>query len=309
MSEKVKLQIVDTLGEALSFAWKKLPVIIFVTLIPTVILIGPVFYFVLTQFGDLFSELSTLAQSAEGEVDDAQLETIALTILPIYAIFLLMLPLHLLYYAMISVPLNRYIVLSERPGPIRLDRYVWRYFFGQIVFWFLSVGIILGIMGPVVAAIIALKDYGDGGEFATVAIGFFGVGLVIFLLVRLSLFMVEVSINGKFNVRNAFKMTRGNFWRLVGVFLLFIVLFMALSFVFEIVFYGFGALALFSNIGAIEAATETEDIGAIFAALRDMVLSPIGGIFAGIFALYLLFITGLQVAMPAFVYKALYRID
>lgn len=216
---------------------------------------------------------------------------------------MLTLPLSLLYNAMIGVPLSRAIVLGEKPGFFRLDGLVWRYFFGQIVMCLLILGIVLAIFGIAAGTIISFEEAGN--EAGGIAVGLAALLLVIFITVRLSLFMVEVAISGKFGVRAAFRVTRGNVMRLIGAGLLFLGLIIVLQIAFELVFSLVGGIVLAANFNAIEVAAEAADIELMIEAVRGMIVSPVGGVFAGIFAVYTLFIAGLQMAYPALIYRNL----
>jgi hypothetical protein len=80
---------------------------------------------------------------------------------------------------------------------------------------------------------------------------------------------------------------------------------MVVAIVFELIFYGFTAIAVLTNMEDLKAAAETEDVMLILEALRDMVVSPAGAILAAILAVFTIFMTGLETAFPAKIYRAL----
>lgn len=304
MSDKVKLPVIDTLTGALSFAAQRFPTVLKVALLPSLLLYVPILWIAATSLSGLMEQLPLLISAEEtGELSDEQALGLFKAMAPFYFAMMLMLPLSLLYNAMVGVPLSRAIVLDEKPGFFRLDGLVWRYFFGQIVMFFLILGLMLVILGAAAAAIIALDP--EENLAGAVVVGLVALFLFIFVTMRLSLFMVEVAISGKFAVRAAFKVTRGNVMRLIGAGLLFLGLIIIIEIAFELVFYLLGGIALAANFNAIEVATEAEDIDLMIDAVRGMIVSPIGGAFAGIFAIYTLFMAGLQIAFPALIYRNL----
>lgn len=304
MSDKIKLPVIDTLTGALSFAAKRFPTVIKVALLPSLLLYVPIIWIAATSLSGLMDQIPSLTALEEtNELSDGQALELFSALAPFYLVMLLLLPLSLLYNAMVGVPLSRAIVLDEKPGFFRLDSLVWRYFFGQIVMFFLILGLMLAILGTAGVAIIAFDP--EENLAAAVAIGLFALFFFVFVTVRLSLFMVEVAISGKFAVRDAFRVTRGNVMRLIGAGLLFVLLLLAVQIVFELVFYLFGGLALAANFNAIEVAAEAEDLELMIDAIRRMIVSPLGGVFAGVFAVYTLFMTGVQIAFPALIYRNL----
>jgi hypothetical protein len=205
MARHAKLPVVDTIADTFSFASKRFLTVFKVMLIPSIVLLGPILLVVVTQLGDLMATIVEFAEQAEagGEPSEEQVEQLVMEILPFYGIILLMMPLQLLYAAMIAVPIHRAIVLDEKPGLFRLDGFVWRYFFGQIVFFLLILAIIVGVFVPMGLGIAALEESGVD-EIATIGVVIASLALLVFLLVRLSLFLVEVSVEGKFNVSTSF---------------------------------------------------------------------------------------------------------
>ncbi len=184
-----------------------------VALLPSLLLYVPILWITATSLSGLMEQLPSLINAeGTGDLSDEQGIELLKAMAPFYFVMLLMLPLSLLYNAMVGVPLSRAIVLDEKPGFFRLDGLVWRYFFGQIIMFFLILGLMLLIFGAAAAAIIALDP--EENLVGAVMVGLVALFLFIFITVRLSLFMVEVAVNGKFGVRAAFKITRGNVMRL-----------------------------------------------------------------------------------------------
>lgn len=305
MSDTVKLPVVDTLAQSLGFATKRFPTVIKAALLPSLIIYLPMLWIIATTVGGWIEIIPELVEmEGQSSVSDDQAVELFAALAPFYFAMLLLMPLSLLYNAMVAVPLSRAIVLDEKPGFLRLDGIVWRYFFGQILFCLLILGVMLAIFGAAAAAIASLEA-AEVPEIAGIAVGLFALLAFVFATIRLSLFMVEIAVSGKFGVRASFRVTRGNVWRLIGFGLLSMIAIIVLSIGLEIVLTAFGALALASNFEAMEAAASTEDIEAIFAALRTMIVSPAGGVFATVYVIYTLFLTGFQMALPAFVYKNL----
>lgn len=305
MSDKTKLPVIDTLTAALGFATKRFPTVVKAALLPSLLIYLPILWITATSFGNMMDMMPGFVEMEGGSTlsDEQALELVG-TLAPFYFAMLLLAPLSLLYNAMVAVPLTRAIVLDETPGFLRLDGIVWRYFFGQILFVFLIFGLMLVICGAAAAAIVSLEA-AEMPEIAGVGVGLFALLLFLFVVIRLSLFMVEVAVSGKFGVRASFRVTRGNVWRLVGMGLLALLVIIVLSIGIEIILAIFGAFALATNFEAMEAAATTKDIEAVFDALHTMIISPIGGAFAAVYMIYTLFLTGFQMALPAFIYKNL----
>lgn len=310
MSRAAKLPVVDTVFGTFGFAFKRFLTVFKVALLPSIILMGPILYLVLTQLGGLMETIIAFAEATEGsEPSEEDAQALFVSMMPFLGVMMLMLPLQMLYVSMIAVPLHRAIVLDEKPGIFRLDGLVWRYFFGQIVFLLLIVAISLVVFIPMGIGIGLIESsMGEGenaGVLATVGLFFIGMVLFLFLVIRLSLFMVEISVSGQFGVRAAFAKTSGNVWRIIGAGLLYILLFIGVAIVMEIINYGFIGVALVTHLDALEAAGESEDIAAIFAVLKDMAVSPLGGIYLAVMAVMSLFVTGLEIAFPAMMYRNL----
>lgn len=302
MSDAVKLPVVDTLSQSLGFASKRMLTTFKVSLVPGLLFGIPMAWLMVTVLGK-FMEMAPPAPGTEGPSDVPAEEILEIFAL-IGPLYLLVMILSCLAMAMIAVPLVRKIVLDEAPGFFRLDGIVWRYFFGFVIYALLNLVVLLAIFGPT-AAIIAALEEAQVHEAASVGVGLLAVCLAVLVLVRLSLFMVEIAVSGKFGVRAAFKVTRGNFWRLIGAGLLAFVAMMAVQIVFQILLTLFGVLALASNAEVLEAAGEAEDVAAVFSALKDTFVSPMGGIMGLIYLVYALFILGFQTALPALIYKNL----
>lgn len=305
MSDVVKLSVIDTLAQSLGFAAKRFPTVVKAALLPSLIIYLPILWITATSLGGLMEMVPELTQmEGQSAVSDEQALEFVGALAPFYLAMMLLMPLSLLYNAMVAVPLSRAIVLDEKPGFLRLDGVVWRYFFGQILFCLLILGVMLATFGAAAAAIASLEA-AEAPEIAGVAVGLFALLAFLFVTIRLSLFMVEIAVSGKFGVRASFKVTRGNVWRLVGFGILALIVVIVLSIGFEISFSIFGLLALAGNFNAMEAAAEANDIEAILEAIRGMIISPVGGTFAVVYMVYILFLTGFQTALPAFIYKNL----
>lgn len=229
MSDAVKLPVVDTLAQSLGFAAKRFPTVIKAALLPSLIIYVPILWIMATSLGGLMEMIPDLAEmEGQSTVSDDQAMELFAALAPFYVTMLLLMPLSLLYNATVAVPLSRAIVLDETLGFLRLDGIVWRYFFGQILFGLLILGVMLAIFGAAAAAIASLEA-AEVPEIASVAVGLFALIAFLFATIRLSLFMVEIAVSGKFGVRASFKVTRGNVWRLVGYGVLAIIAIIVLS--------------------------------------------------------------------------------
>jgi len=310
MSDAAKMPVVDTVFGTYGFAFKRFLTIVKVALLPSILLMGPILLLVLTQLGGLFETIIAFAETAEGtEPSEEDIKALMMSLMPFVGVMMLMLPLQMLYTSMLAVPLHRAIVLGETPGFFRIDGLVWRYFFGQIIFCFLIVAIVLAVFVPMGLGIGLIEGaLGEGqtaGVLATLGLVLISIVLALFLIIRLCLFMVEISVSGQFGVRAAFARTSGNVWRIIGAFLLYLLLFIGVSIVMEIVNYGFLGVALATNLEALETAGDNEDVAAVLMVLKDMVMSPLGGIYIGVMSVFGLFVAGLEIALPAMIYRNL----
>ena len=67
------------------------------------------------------------------------------------------------------------------------------------------------------------------------------------------------------------------------------------------------AFALSGYVDSIVEAAASENLSEIFAAVQEMVMTPLGGLYVAVFALYTLIMAGLEQGFPAHIYRDLKR--
>lgn len=308
MSNRVKLPVFDTVIAAFKYPAVRFLQVVKVGILPTLLVYGPIFLLAWWAFDSLWPEISATLEQIDTN-DDMTMESMAasrgLTVLNGFSTLFRLAG--LIFTAMITVPLTRAIVSEETPGFLRLDRAVWWYALGQIVFVLVVMGIILGVIGASVGlAAIATNGFeSEGGEGAAVAIGLVGFLVLIFLLVRISLFLPEVAMTGRFGFRASYAMTRGNVWRIIGLFLVTIIALLALWTVVCLVLFGVGAVLFGGAIADLASAGIDEDPAIILEWMKETLVSPAGGFMAALLLVFSVYYTGFSIALPAFMYKAL----
>jgi hypothetical protein len=302
MSETPKLPIVDTLTAGLIYSGGGYLKILKILALPTLILIIPVLGLTLSFGFGFMREFAESLRHGQG-VPGVVFEEMILQILPLMGLYPLFILGSLLFYAMVAVPMNRDIVLGEMPGFLRLDRYVWRVFFAQILLILLVIPVVL-LFGLTVGALSALSG-GEPSPALLAPLIFALVAAAIYFLVRISLFLVHVSVTGEFRVREAFGLTRGSFWRLLGTFILMALAVLAFGMIFQTVFYLVGVPGFVGDLSTLDETALEENPLLLLDVLVGFVTGPIGIVLGGLYALYYAFITAFQIAIPAHLYRHL----
>lgn len=222
----------------------------------------------------------------------------------------------------VAVAIHRVILFDERrPGHYFL------FGFGKTEFAFfmmgvLSVTIVLGVMAAILGPIVYLLSGGDiagafeafaknpatpleaAGTFAPLAAGYFvGWIIVLFLFIRLAVWPPSVVATNSVSPAEAWSLTRGNFWRFVGLFVL-------------------AGLAMYAVIipvavGAYLHFREYTFSREFFDATRDLdvreqvmlAMRPFLPTFAALYFLLLMYATAFLVAIVSFAYKALKGVE
>lgn len=231
-----KLQIIDTVTETVKFTF---------TNIPTIIRLGWVsFILCLVIFAGLggavhaTTDWQIFAGLSEGEIDTISLE-IGTAVLKVYgAIFAWSIISMLLLVPYMVVIRQVAAGTIEPPGGIGYFR------FGGRELRFVAANIILALMSGILFAIllipvgvVALTVFGNDGTSDPVGpqialmILVYLVALIPFVwfMVRACLFTTAAAIEDTAAPFGSFSLTRGNVWRLIGAFLLFLVLIMVVE--------------------------------------------------------------------------------
>jgi hypothetical protein len=124
-------------------------------------------------------------------------------------------------------------------------------FFVLLALLMLTVFLIVLVGGVVSALATGVLNAAGGGQglvyLVTLAIGLWVMGLVVFVVVRLSLALPMTFAQRRVRVFAAWRLTRGSFWRLTGAYFLALVLFVVVWLLAMIIF-----TAAAATIGALQ---------------------------------------------------------
>jgi hypothetical protein len=233
-----------------------------------------------------------------------------------FALFVL----QLIAMSAVAVAIHRVILFGDtKPG-------VWFNFpFGATEMRFLGMGLmfammVIGVILLIVAPVLLLISKGDivgffsgfgdkdqmealirsGAFFGLMAAYMAGWIVVLFLMVRLAVWPPSIVATGSLSPAEPWRLTRGNFWNLIGLFILTGATIYAIMIPFGIAFASFVAVNL------VDAASSGEKIQPeqIFGLMKTAAPFAIAFYF-----LFIVFITGVTVAVLSYAYKALKGID
>jgi hypothetical protein len=149
----------------------------------------------------------------------------------------------MLSFASIAVSWHRYVLLDEMPEGIkrlRVDGTVWRYF-GNV----LLISVLIGLAGGAAALLFVFFTYITAGVGAIVAIP----GIIALLLCaimafyRLGVKLPSIALERHdFSLTDAWRITAGNFWQMVGLGILYFLLGAAAALVIAAIGYLLGML-------------------------------------------------------------------
>ena len=129
--------------------------------------------------------------------------------------------------------------------------------------------------------------------------------VIMFFWVRLSLYLPQLAMTADINPNISFQMTRGNVWRIIGLYLLtFIAMFAIMIFA----LFFFAALfmaAIGFDFSDFASAIEGQDFEALNAWMMETFWGPQGLILAVPYLLLAIYLTGFSLALPAYMYRDL----
>lgn len=150
---------------------------------------------------------------------------------------------------------------DTRFGYLRLGADELRLMALTIVYFGITMGLVVGV--TVVSAIVtALASVGGSAvvAFVGLAASLFSMGLVVFILVRLSLAPVATFAERRLAVFESWRLTRGQFWRLLGAYLLALACIAVIGVLLLVVFTGVAGVVMLVSGGQLA------DVHNIFAA-------------------------------------------
>jgi hypothetical protein len=222
----------------------------------------------------------------------------------------------------VAVAVHRVILLNDRNA----DHY-FVFAFGKTEFAFLLMGLLslliaLGVMGAILGPIIYLlaggdvaaffdrfKDWPENapaliGAYAPLLAGYFvGLLIIVYIFVRLSVWPPSVVATNHVSPAQAWSLTRGNFWRFIGLFALAVLTMYAVIIPVAAIFYSIFREHTFSR----EMWEATRDLP-----VKDAVRISVEPFIPTLTALYffmLMFMTAFLVAIVSFAYKALKGVE
>lgn len=226
--------------------------------------------------------------------------------------------LQLIAMSAVAVSIHRAILFGDtKPG-------VWFNFpFGAtevrfltmgLLFALMAIGVIAAIVGPVLYLVTggdvarffedlpaALQEAARGGAIAGLIVAYLvGWLAVLVLLVRLSVWPPSLVASGRLSPGEAWRLTRGNFWSLIGLFIL----------------VGVTIYAMFIPFGIAAAVFVVTQVGDLSAQGREVAPEKVFEMFrqvlpfvAAFYFIMIVFVTGVTVATLSYAYKALKGVD
>ncbi|EGF90327.1 putative membrane protein [Asticcacaulis biprosthecium C19] len=227
---------------------------------------------------------------------------IAGLILPYIVLFIVM----ILAGAVVSCAVFRAALTDEKPGfgYLRLGGDEFRLILVHIIFSLMFVGfyLVCAIVGGILTFAFSQIDEDLAGLGVGLTI-LLGLGVMIWLMVRLSLFSVQSFDEKRINLFGSWKLTKGKAWTLFGGYLLAGILAVVVETIVMTVVWFVMAIVMFANMGAWQSIgnSATPDLTAI--------LWVVGPMLAGYIAVFSLvawpIMTAILVGAPAAAYRAL----
>ena len=140
----------------------------------------------------------------------------------------------------------------------------------------------------------------NGGFFVLIGAYLAGWLTVLFFLVRLSVWPPSVVASGRLSPGEPWRLTRGNFWSLIGLFILVGVTLYALFIPFGIA----AAVFMFTQMRDLQAQSADLPPEKVFEMVRPML-----PFLAAFYFIMIVFVTGVTVAVLSYAYKALKGVD
>lgn len=310
-----KLPVFRTYGNALGFAFGSYFTVLRLTWLPFAAWIGSLFV-----LGYLLQ--ATVLPPEFAQADDAQAVIKNWELFGLIQLFSVVL--QVLIFAIVAVTVHRIILFDDRkPGeyfnfPFGMTEFVY------ILMGFASFLICVALLAAILVPVLYVSTSGDlagffesfknwpeniqnlaaSGVMGPVMFGYFIAWLiVIYVFVRLAVWPPSVVATGRFSPAEAWGLTRGNFWRFIGLFLLVVIT------IWAIVVPPVAAFFFYATRTAVEAnpqgtAVTPADIEAF--RTRMEVYAPL---FWLAYLLVYVFMTGFSVALVSYAYKALKGYD
>lgn len=300
--DRTKLPVFETVGSALSYPAQNYLQILKVMVLPFLLLYGPLLAFLFFRGEDLIGQLIEVTGSIDGP-EDLESEAMQEFFVTFNVLSYMGQGISLFYMPLVMVPITRAIVAGEKLGWLHLNRYVGWSILARILFGFILFGVVLVVLlGAALPISIAAAVGAPDGLVA--ALGVIAALVLIFLLIRLSLYLVDVAVRANLNPMDTFKMTRRNVLRLVGAGILVGFVMIVLSgFVFGALF-GIG-MGFFGGDFVALAGTDDVDWNQLADLSSRMFNSPVVWILLALGLAANVYFQGVGMAFAAYCYKAL----
>jgi hypothetical protein len=307
-----KLPVVATYANVMRFAFGRFFTTLRLTWLPILLLLAAIIGHVAVQLYSMGLRLDTTGAHpptlAPGDVSMMFASQFALFVLQLIAM------------SAVAVAIHRVILFGDtKPG-------VWFNFpFGATELRFLGMGLmfalmVIGVILLIVAPVLFIISQGDivgffsafgdkdqmealirsGAFFGLMAAYMAGWIVVLFLMVRLAVWPPSVVATGSLSPAEPWRLTRGNFWNLIGLFILTGATIYAIMIPFGIAFAGY----LFANLGDLPARGKEVPPEVVFETMKSVL--PVVAVF---YFFLIVFVTGTTVAVLSYAYKALKGID
>jgi hypothetical protein len=184
-------------------------------------------------------------------------------------------------YSAIAVSWHRYILLDEVPqgwARLRLDGPMWRYL-GNIILIVLAMALIavpvviaVGVLGAILVA-----GMGSSGIAVAAALGIAAYAFIAVAGYRFSIKLPAVALNERqFTLADAWNCSRGNFWQLLGLGLIYLVIAVAFGL---LIFAVSDVLGLVGSAGAAVAVAIQVVVNWVLTILGVTILTSLYGFF------------------------------
>jgi hypothetical protein len=214
----VKIPFERTISGAYSFAFRNILSIIGIGWFPYLLLcalVGGVVY----QFGPQWQAAFDMFGA---KPDPAAFKTIIMTVLPLEAILA---PPFIVISAMVTVGIMRR-ALGQHPGPVliffSLGSQVWRLIGSYFLLVLLGIGMVIVMAGGIALAGFALDKFAKTAEMPAIVLLVIAAYLwCVYAVIRVYFFLPAVVVaENHIGIRRSWHLGRGNFWRIVGIFLI-----------------------------------------------------------------------------------------